>query len=518
MKGKGKYINIMVCIILGLIPSLQAQTPSVNYLTKVGSDSVDVYWAYYLETTNANLDSLTYVFSLENANAESPFYKEVTVALILDSVLISGGQIGSPFVYEYIYSSNHTLPLFDTYYTHITSYNGNVYDRVLGSGVNYYYDKLEFNEAYPKYNDVLSNPNGFHYHLFLDSSKYHNIQPVPNAFAYTTRVNGAPVQNSQTYTNPQQYAQYYWNTAMVNPMVYQPSPSVFIPNSNTSETDTIILSYPDTILEHIWLYTWNFRHDEVLYYPVYDEEICTGDEVIINGNLVDAPGLYLEYLTTTMGTDSLVGKNIRFKPMVYSDTITSELCNGDSYLFNDTEYTETGVYTYVYGEHCDSAHVLNLTVVNILSEIEVVNDILMYSTPESGYTYQWINLSTDTPISGETSEYFQPLVNGLYALEISDGNCTVRSEAIAMALGLEDLKSQFTIAPNPFLNNITLQFNEIKDKLTISISNAQTQTVLLEKYSNTSKVGIQGSHLEAGIYYISIFDGKQMIIIPIIKQ
>lgn len=517
MKAKVNYINIVVSLVLGMFQGLQAQEPTVNYITPVGSNSASVYWAFHLDAPNQSLDSLTYVFSLENATSESAYYQEITVALEADSVLLNPGQIGTAPIYKYIYSSTHTLPLFDTYYTHTASYNGIVYDRMLGSGVNYYYDKLEYNQAYPKYNEVLTNPNGSHYHLYLDTDKFSSIEPAPDAFAYKTKVKGAPVQSMQTYTNAQQYAQYYWNTDVANPMIYQPSPMIYLENSESCATDEIVLSYPDTLIEHVWMYTWNVRHDEVLYYPVYDELICAGDEVMINGNPVSTPGLYIDSLTTTLGTDSLVGVRVAFKPTVYSETVFSEICEGDGYEFNNVEYTEAGEYEFTYGANCDSIQVLHLEVIHIPNQVEHVNDMLIYSTPENGYTYQWIDLSDNSPISGATSESFQPESDGLYALEISNGICKVQSEPIALALSVEEFGVELTLAPNPFSDYITLNLNETVNNLTIRISNAQAQTVLLENYSNTSQVVIQGNHLEAGIYFMTISNGQQHITKQIIR-
>lgn len=516
MRGK-LLTHLITSLVLGLTQTLDAQVTTVNYITPVGTDSANVYWAFHSNSPVSNMDEITFVFSLENANEENAYYKEINQSLTLDSILLNPGQIGVP-VYEYVYSGNKTVALFNAYYTHTASYNGVVYDRLLGNGVNYYYDKMDFNAEYPTYKEVLSNPNLNQYKLNIDTSKFNNILPTPDYFAYVTNINGAPTHTYQTYTSAGQYAQYFWNTSMPNPVFYQPSPSIYIPNSLASAQDTILIMYPDTIIEEVKFSTWNYRHEEVLYYPVYEELICEGDALEINGNLITEPGLYLDSLTTVLGTDSLVGKKVVVKPIVYTDTTYIELCDGENYLFNQTEYNTTGVYSHAYGLNCDSVHVLDLNVVVIPKEIERINDVISYKNPQAGYTYQWIDITNGVEIEGAIYDSFQPSYNSQYAVEVTNELCTTLSNNLNMTLQLKDIESQMSIAPNPFSDEIHLNFNKEVKQVRIRIVNAQSQIVFSKNYAHTSNVAIQGGYLEAGVYFMTIYDGRQVVTKKILKS
>lgn len=91
--------------------------------------------------------------------------------------------------------------------------------------------------------------------------------------------------------------------------------------------------------------------------------ICQGETYTENGFNLNQAGTYTDTLTSYTGADSIVVLNLLVYP-IYNDTITSEICQGETYnLYNFNENT-TGVYTHqgisVHG--CDSIFTLNLIV------------------------------------------------------------------------------------------------------------------------------------------------------------
>lgn len=47
-------------------------------------------------------------------------------------------------------------------------------------------------------------------------------------------------------------------------------------------------------------------------------------------------GVYIDSLPTALGTDSIIGINVKFNDILHGDTIQAEFCEGDSYIVNDT--------------------------------------------------------------------------------------------------------------------------------------------------------------------------------------
>ncbi len=525
MKTYIKHVTFIFGVVFNLLSNAQTPEPVLNYITHSNGDSVNIHWEFTTTTTpNVSLDSFIYVFSLENADPNSPYYTEITAPIFMDSTFlaITDSVVWDPnlndstlyVLYEYHYYSDKKVPLFDSYYTHQVSYDGEVFDKILGTGVNYYYDEFKYNASYPVYPFSIIG-GGNTYNLVYDTLKYGNIEPLPDYFAYKTTVNGAPFYNFSGYSTEVDYVDIFWYSYLIQqqqpPSGYQPTPTIFLPDSNMESSDTVLITYPDTIPEQFWFKTNNFRHKEVLYYPVYNQEICQGDLFTINGNVITESGLYLDSLTTTLGTDSLVGVNLIVKPFVYSDTVDMSICeNSEGYVFGGVNYTEAGSYSYSDHENCDTVHFLNLSTIEIPNEIDKNNNVLTYLTPNSDYTYQWIDHTTGQSISGAISSTFSPSYNSNYVLEITFGGCTVTSNQIGTNIGLDDLESDLTCTPNPFVNSIELSFGDHEHSGYVEVYDVNSKRLIKEKFTSTIHLNIGTEHLPRGIYLIKINTAKGM--------
>ena len=91
--------------------------------------------------------------------------------------------------------------------------------------------------------------------------------------------------------------------------------------------------------------------------------ICYGETYTENGFNLTQAGTYTDTLTAYTGADSIVVVNLLVHPN-YNDTITVEICQGETYNFNNFNESEAGIYTHsgmsIYG--CDSLFTLNLIV------------------------------------------------------------------------------------------------------------------------------------------------------------
>ena len=91
--------------------------------------------------------------------------------------------------------------------------------------------------------------------------------------------------------------------------------------------------------------------------------ICYGETYTENGFNLTQAGTYLDTLTSYTGADSVVVLNLSVNP-IYNDTITAEICQGETYNLNNFNESEAGIYTHsgmsIYG--CDSLFTLNLIV------------------------------------------------------------------------------------------------------------------------------------------------------------
>jgi len=107
---------------------------------------------------------------------------------------------------------------------------------------------------------------------------------------------------------------------------------------------------------------------------VLNEAICDGASIEFGGNTYTDAGTYVDSLMNQGGQDSVVYLNLSILP-VYNDTITAEICSGDSYVFGTSSYSVEGIYTdnLTSIDGCDSIVTLDLTV----TETAYTNDIFI---------------------------------------------------------------------------------------------------------------------------------------------
>lgn len=253
----------------------------------------------------------------------------------------------------------------------------------------------------------------------------------------------------------------------------------------------------------------NTYFDNVRLYPVYDRYICQGDSIEINGLFVFDEGVYIDSLFTALGTDSIIGINVKFNDILHGDTIHAEFCEGDGYIVNDTLTLLTeGLHeistTSIHG--CDSLFYINLEerLNTISTSITNTNNVLSYDDPQSDYTYQWINVSTGQPIVGEISSIFTPSDNGTYAVEVSNGVCTQVSNSSLTNIGLEDLTGQITCTPNPFINSIELSFGDNPLSGFVEVFDVNSKLLMTSNFDDTESLSLDTEDLPNGIYLIKI--------------
>ncbi len=130
------------------------------------------------------------------------------------------------------------------------------------------------------------------------------------------------------------------------------------------------------------------------------ETICEGEQVAIGDSVYSETGIFATTLRNQMGCDSVVTLELNVYPLDTTE-IKATICHGETYFFNGSEYDQSGTYSETYSSvnGCDSTMVLQLTVLpEMLNTMEL--DICI------GDTYVW----GDSTYS-ETGEYQQTFVS-----------------------------------------------------------------------------------------------------------
>jgi hypothetical protein len=126
-----------------------------------------------------------------------------------------------------------------------------------------------------------------------------------------------------------------------------------------------------------------------------------------------------------------------------------------------------------------------------------------------GYNYQWVDCNdSNSPITGETDQYFIPSENGSYACEISNGECSVTSECVEISdVGIHNqFGSDFRVYPNPTTGFVTIDFNQmVGQNFAVSITDVEGRVIFSDRFSDNvieQKINLDLSIYNDGLYFI----------------
>jgi hypothetical protein len=245
--------------------------------------------------------------------------------------------------------------------------------------------------------------------------------------------------------------------------------------------------------------------------------ICNGDSLIVGNNIYFSSGTYTDLLQAQNGCDSTVITNLNVLPELTS-TFSENAC--DNYNWNGQVYSQSGSYTQIFqaANSCDSSVTLLLTINTIASSI-TQNGISLTANP-SGAQYQWIDCNNpDNVLQNANNQNYEVLLNGNYAVIVSDLNCSDTSECISVSnVGIQSAISlgAIQVFPNPFDDLLYIDFKGITGHKFIKIYDVYGK-LYLDQY-------VQNSELEkiyfdgvAGIYMVEIWANGDKEMIKVLK-
>lgn len=139
------------------------------------------------------------------------------------------------------------------------------------------------------------------------------------------------------------------------------------------------------------------------------------------------------------------------------------------------------------------------------------------SAEENNATYQWIDCNNgNTPITGETNQYFDPQTSGLYAVIVTNSlGYSVTSSCVNFTyLQTNDFNSvKFTVYPNPANDTLKINLNDQIDKITL-INLLGQKNEIFTNGNNEFKI----NNLSPGNYIIQFELGDQKYFSKMIKE
>ena len=217
-------------------------------------------------------------------------------------------------------------------------------------------------------------------------------------------------------------------------------------------------------------------------------------------------------LQNSYGCDSIVTLYLTINDSS-SSTDVQTACNSYTWIDGNsyTSSNNTATHTLFNSFGCDSVISLDLTINTINNGISNFSPILTADAVNA--SYQWLNCNSGySPIFGETNQSFTALVNGNYAVEISENTCVDTSVCEIVAnVSIKENLILINLFPNPTNGTFTLNMSEFIDGK-IEITNNISQIVYQEKIkSQEMKINISLNQVR-GIYFVNILDKDNQLL------
>jgi hypothetical protein len=339
-----------------------------------------------------------------------------------------------------------------------------------------------------------------------------------NSVINQVQCNGTPfVFNGQTYSTAGTYTQYYTNVAGCDSN-YTINLSFGAPTtSSISVTTCDYYLFGNQPLFNSGIYTQVFPNASgcdstvtlnlTINNSVFNYSFVSNcGPYVFNNQTFTTTGFYSFYYTSAQGCDSVIDIDLEIKEPT-SSTQTVSACQ--SYVFNGQTYTSSGTYTSIIPNSigCDSTITLNLTIVSPNIAVSQAGAVLT-SAATSPATYQWIDCSTNSPITGATNQSYTATANGSYAVIITINSCSDTSTCRPVTgIGIDEINSLngIMIYPNPTTSNLNIDLKQTEAIAKIEIRNIAGQLLYTNEAVKSNTIEVPVSEWANGMYFISFY-------------
>jgi hypothetical protein len=243
----------------------------------------------------------------------------------------------------------------------------------------------------------------------------------------------------------------------------------------------------------------------VIKYSSGSIETVTGcDSVSFNGTMYYADNTVINVLTNAVGCDSVVTTTIVVNQS--AQTFKSET-GCDSVVVNGISYYATNMYTQnlttING--CDSTLTINVTINSADTTVMMMGSTLMATATSA--TFQWVDCNnSNLPISGENSSTFSPLLDGNYAVEVTQNGCTSLSSCYTvLSSGISnDNLTSLNLYPNPTNGKVSVILGQMQKEVNIEVTDVTGRILIVQQYSNTTEINLSLENYSSGIYFIKV--------------
>lgn len=238
---------------------------------------------------------------------------------------------------------------------------------------------------------------------------------------------------------------------------------------------------------------------------------CPSVPYSFNGTLYTEPGTYYDTLQSAGGCDSVFQQLVltHLSPVILNFSAT--VCDGASYSFGGTVYTEPGTYydTILSAGGCDSiVKQLHLAFHPPIAISAEQADLTLSATAAAGATIHWVDCASNYSWTGTDGNTFIPDENGEYAAIGYLNGCADTSQCIAVThLGVhKQQNSTVTLYPVPATDHFVLS-TALPAGTSFSLSDVLGKSVL-EGTTEGKETIVKLGQLTVGTYLLKVADGS----------
>ncbi|MDG1429005.1 MAG: T9SS type A sorting domain-containing protein [Crocinitomicaceae bacterium] len=230
-------------------------------------------------------------------------------------------------------------------------------------------------------------------------------------------------------------------------------------------------------------------------------------------------GLYSDTIPNAAGCDSVISLDITINTSSVS-TDTQVAC--DSYMWIDgntyTSSDSASTYTLSNTAGCDSIVTLALTINTVDASAGQVGELL--TANEAGATYQWLDCSDMSLISGATNQSYTATANGDYAVIVSANGCTDTSSCLTvsgLSLTEEDFLNDLRLFPNPTNGNFSVDLGANYQDIEFSLRDLSGRLIQTNYFDGGQLFELKLNE-SAGAYLLQIDSAGKLATIRLVKE
>lgn len=164
---------------------------------------------------------------------------------------------------------------------------------------------------------------------------------------------------------------------------------------------------------------------------------------------------------------------------------------------------------------CDSIITTNITMTSANVNTNTVGATV--SSLATNASYQWLDCDNNySVINNETNQSFASSSNGNYAVEVTENSCIDTSSCVPiLTVGISEntFKQNFKLFPNPTHGQVSIQFENPNETLTVKLFSIAGLLIKSEVFNNSTIVELD-IHEPSGVYFIELTNnlGEQSLV------